>query len=56
MRDCVCHCGSVYRKNLHLTAREVDHRNQMPTAVLSELEDWNQKGLALIFCPTVLDV
>lgn len=56
MRDCVCHCGSVYRKNLHLTVREVDHRNQMPAAVLSELEDWNHKGVALVFCPTVLDV
>lgn len=56
MRDCVCHCGSVYRDNLYLTVREVDHRNQMPAAVLSELEDWNHKGLALVFCPTVLDV
>ena len=56
MQDCVCHCGSVYRDNLHLTVREVGHRNQMPAAVLSELEDWNRKGLALVFCPTVLDV
>lgn len=56
MRDCVCHCGSVYRDNLYLTVREVDRRNQMPAAVLSELEDWNHKGLALVFCPTVLDV
>lgn len=56
MRDCVCHCGSVYRDNLYLTVREVDHRNQMPAAVLSELEDWNHKGVALVFCPTVLDV
>ena len=56
VQDCVCHCGSVYRDNLHLTVREVGHRNQMPAAVLSELEDWNRKGLALVFCPTVLDV
>lgn len=56
MRDCVCHCSSVYRKNLYLTVREVGHRDQMPAAVLSELEDWNRKGLALVFCPTVLDV
>lgn len=56
MRDCACHCGSVYRDNLYLTVREVGHRDQMPAAVLSELEDWNRKGLALVFCPTVLDV
>ena len=56
MRNCVCHCVSVYRENLYLTVREVGHLDQMPAAVLSELEDWNWKGLALVFCPTVLDV
>ena len=56
MRNCVCHCTSVYRENLYLTVREVGHLDQMPAAVLSELEDWNRKGLALVFCQTVQEV
>lgn len=56
MRHCACFSGSVYRDNLRLTVREVSCRDRMPAAVLSELLDWNRKGLALVFCQTVQDV
>lgn len=56
MRHCTFFSGSVYRDNLRLTVREVSCRDRMPAAVLSELLDWNRKGLALVFCQTVQDV
>lgn len=56
MRCCACFSGSVYRDNLRLTVREVSCRDRMPAAVLSELLDWNRRGLALVFCQTVQDV
>lgn len=56
MHCCTCYRNSVYRDNLRLTVREVSRRDLMPSAVLDELEDWNRKGLALVFCQTVQDV
>ena len=56
MHCCTCYRNSVYRDNLRLTVREVLRRDGMPAAVLDELRDWNQKGLALVFCQTVQDV
>ena len=56
MHYCTCYRNSVYRDNLRLTVREVSRRDLMPSAVLDELEDWNRKGLALVFCQTVQDV
>lgn len=56
MHCCTCYRNSVYRDNLRLTVREVLRRDGMPAAVLDELRDWNQKGLALVFCQTVQNV
>ena len=56
MHCCTCYRNSVYRDNLRLTVREVSRRDLMPSAVLDELEDWNRKGLALVFCQTVQEV
>ena len=56
MHCCTCYRNSVYRDNLRLIVREVSRRDLMPSAVLDELEDWNRKGLALVFCQTVQDV
>lgn len=45
--------GSIHRSNLYLAVKHVSKKEYIENLVLAELNNWNKKGRALIFAPSI---